>query len=212
MAWLFRVAPAMDGSSGDISRVRTGDSVGPIARRDVARALSHQQFAELYVSAYRTLWCIASAVTGNRSKAGDVVQEASVIALSKLGDFDPGTSFVAWMAQIVRFVALNEGRRAQRERANLDRLAQERDPGYATLEVPAMDPRVESALAELDEVVRLCVVLRTVSDMGYKEISQALGIPEGTAMSHVFRARKVLREKLKSMNPLGEASASGGAA
>lgn len=200
----------MDGSSGDISVLRAGGSVGPNAGGEAARALTAERYAELYVSAYRTLWCIASAVTGNRSKAGDVVQEASVIALSKISEFDPATSFTAWMGQIVRFVALNEGRRGQRERANLNRLAQEREVGYTAADLPTMDPRLEAALSELDETVRTCVVLRTVENMGYKEISQALGIPEGTAMSHVFRARKVLREKLKDMDPAG-AGGTGGA-
>lgn len=200
----------MDGSSGNISVLKAGGSVGPNPGQEDARALTPERYAELYVSSYRTLWCIAGAVIGNRSKAGDVVQEASVIALSKLGEFDPETSFTAWMGQIVRFVALNEGRRGQRERANLNRLASEREVGYTAADLPTMDPRIEAALAELDEMARLCVVLRTVVDMGYKEIAQALGIPEGTAMSHVFRARKVLREKLKGMDPAGSHEGQGG--
>lgn len=202
----------MDGSSRDISAQRAGGSADPNTGSDAVRALTADRYADLFVAAYRTLWCIASAVTGNRSKAGDVVQEASVIALSKLGDFDPDTSFTAWMGQIVRFVALNEGRRTQRERVNLNRLSKEREVGYSASDLPAMDPRIESALAELDETVRLCVVLRTVLDMGYREISQSLGIPEGTAMSHVFRARKVLRDKLKGMDPAEADCGAGGAA
>ncbi len=202
----------MDAETSDISLSKPGGLEGPPSALESARTLSTERFAELYLSAYRTLWCIASAVIGNRSKAGDVVQEASVIALSKLSEFDPNTNFTAWMAQIVRFVALNEGRRVQRERANLVRLAPQRETMTTITDVPSMDPRIEAALGKLDETARLCIVLRTVVDMGYTEISQALGIPEGTAMSHVFRARKVLRESLRALEPTRERPSAGGGA
>lgn len=202
----------MDAQASDISLSKPGGLAGPTSAVESARALSTEKFAELYLSAYRTLWCIASAVTGNRSKAGDVVQEASVVALSKLSEFDPNTNFTAWMAQIVRFVALNEGRRAQRERTNLDRLALQRETMTSVADVPSMDPRIEAALGKLDETARMCIVLRTVVEMGYAEISQALGIPEGTAMSHVFRARKVLRESLRGLEPSREDTGTGGGA
>ena len=70
--------------------------------------------------AYRTLWCVAAAVLGTRTDADDVVQDAAAVALVRLGDFDPGTDFVAWMAQIVRYSALNRARLRQRHRKNGD--------------------------------------------------------------------------------------------
>ena len=60
------------------------------------------------------------------------------------------------------------------------------------------DDRVVAALRTLDETVRCCLLMRTLRDMPYREISLALDIPEGTAMSHVYRARARLRELLVS--------------
>jgi len=78
--------------------------------------LTASDFAARFEASFRLLWTIASGITGDRSTAEDVVQDAAVIALGKLSEFDPGTSFNAWMGQIVRFVALNHARKHQRRR------------------------------------------------------------------------------------------------
>ena len=60
----------------------------------------------------------------------------------------------------------------------------------------SFDDDVLKALDALEETARACLLLRTVMDMPYKEVSLALDIPEGTAMSHVHRARKTMRDRL----------------
>ena len=175
--------------------------------------LSRRQFAEFFQESWRTLWCVTAAVLGGRDEVEDVLQEAALIAIGKLGDFDPRTNFVAWMAQIVRYTALNTARRRARRRAvtsiHDDLLEQAagskgRDNGSILTsgrgELPvyeeAFDDRLLGALKSLGETPRACLLLRTVQDMSYREISQVLGIPEGTAMSHVHRTRQALRERL----------------
>src|SRR6267142_2524601 len=76
--------------------------------------LTPAAFATQYQGSWRALWCIAAAVVGDRAQADDVLQEAAMIALGKLSQFDPASNFVAWMGQIVRFVALNHSRRRNR--------------------------------------------------------------------------------------------------
>ena len=124
------------------------------------------------------------------------MQEAAVIALGKLSEFSPGTSFVAWMGQIVRYVAMNatrkEGRRGALLRSGAAPEVQRGvGPGGAGL-----PPGLEAAMGELDETARSCLLLRIVGGMSYQQISAALGVPEGTAMSHVFRARKALASRV----------------
>lgn len=60
----------------------------------------------------------------------------------------------------------------------------------------AFDDRVLRALDGLDETPRACLLLRVINELSYKEIGRALDIPEGTAMSHVFRARRYMMERL----------------
>src|SRR6185503_14289646 len=73
--------------------------------------LTPHDFAAHFQSAWRTLWYVAAAVLGGRSGADDVVQEAAIVALDKLHQFQPGTNFLAWMSRIVRYTALNHARR-----------------------------------------------------------------------------------------------------
>ncbi|QOJ00482.1 MAG: sigma-70 family RNA polymerase sigma factor [Phycisphaeraceae bacterium] len=165
----------------------------PPAPPPVAR-LTNDEFGEKFRSAWRVLWCVAASVTVDRASADDVVQEAAVVALGKLDEFDPATNFTAWMAQIVRFVALNQGRKAARRRGLES--ADDAAPGRHESRHDALDHRVEAALEGLDETPRACLIMRTVLGMSFKDIAAALGIPEGTAMSHAFRARHAMRDRL----------------
>jgi len=174
--------------------------------------LTPDRFAALYREHHRTLWYIAASVHGDRTHAHDVVQEAAMIAMSKLADFDPATSFTAWMGQIVRFVALNEGRKLQRTRArgsggNPANDESHYEPIPFTLNASSLHPSlvpsladfdqsVASAIAMLDEKARACLLLRTVQGLSYAAISTTLAMPEGTVMSHVHRAKAQLREQL----------------
>ena len=69
-----------------------------------------------------------------------------------------------------------------------------------TRELPAdqvhFDDELMLALNSVADTARTCLVLHTLSDMGYPGISKLLGIPEGTAMSLVHRTRKALRDRL----------------
>ncbi|MCA9242460.1 MAG: RNA polymerase sigma factor [Phycisphaerales bacterium] len=177
-----------------------------LARQGSAPALATEAFGRAFRQHFRTLWLIACGVTRKPDLAEDVVQEAAVIALRKLAEFDPNTSFVAWMGQIVRFVAMNQSRREQRRRAVPLEAAAEPAAGTTSEEAGAgggfdpnwFDDRVLAALAEIAEIPRACLLLRTVQGLSYAEISAALDVPAGTAMSHVFRSRQTLRRKLGS--------------
>jgi RNA polymerase sigma-70 factor, ECF subfamily len=178
--------------------------------------LTSQRFAERFQDAWRALWCIAAAVTADRTAADDILQEAAVVALGKLEQFDPATNFTAWMGKIVRFIALNHGRRRQRtattsvdphsievlplssriQNQPTDRMPDLTEHGQLETGTEAFDDRVLGALRTLEETARACLLLRTLQDMPYRDIALALDIAEGTAMSHVHRARMAMRERL----------------
>lgn len=185
---------------------RPADESAPIGGTPAAR-----EFAAQLQESYPLLWTIAAGVTNNRGLAEDVVQEAAIIALGKLNEFPPGANFIAWMAQTVRFVGLNLARREQKRRSialgavELPARDTGRTDGMDTLVTASgqisssqaeFDDALAKALARESDVARACLLLRTIQGLEYSEIAAALQIPEGTAMSHVHRARKRLREAL----------------
>lgn len=200
-------------------------------------ALDAEQFAVRLEASARVLWTVAAGVLGNRSYVEDVVQEAALIGLQKLDQFRPDSNFTAWMARIVRFVALNHARTQSRRRTHdSDPLQLDREPALARDAAgpapPAVDLRGEldpddgsfddelrGALAELKPVARSCLLLRTLLGLEYQEIASTLDIPLGTAVSHVHRARRLLRRRLAggptpspspAAPPLGAAAAKKG--
>lgn len=185
--------------------------VGQARQDEVAiRPLTPDDFVARFQESAAVFWCIAAAVLNDRSGVDDVLQESAMIALAKLNQFDPSTSLTAWCGQIVRNVARNHARLAKRRRAvdaDLRLVPAEESggapadrtlAGFAALhpDQAAFDDRVVRALAQIEETARACLLLRTLKDMSYREIALALGIPEGTASSHVHRARRALRDRL----------------
>ena len=168
------------------------------------------------------LWTVAAGVLGHPSDAEDVLQEACVMALDKRSAYQRGTNFTAWMASYVRNVALNHARKRQRRAttptapevlrelplsssAAVDLPLPIDARGQLTGEQHAFDDRMKAGLETLSVTQRSCLLMRTVLELSYREIASALDIPEGTAMSHVHRARTALRSYLENepaTNPL----------
>lgn len=182
-----------------------------------SRMLTRDEFGRQFEGSRRKLWWVAVSVLGRREQADDVLQDAAMIALGKLDEFDPATSFEAWMAQVVRFVALNAARKRARRAALAASGSEEpvaperidglriRSDGSVPRDQQAFDDRVVRALDGLPEIARACLLLRAVEGLSYREISVLLSIPEGTAMSHVHRARTAMRRSLSGDGAKGGA-------
>jgi RNA polymerase sigma-70 factor, ECF subfamily len=171
------------------------------------------RFAAQYREAYQRLTLVAAGVTGERESAEDIVQEAALIALGKIDQFEPGTNFSAWLAEIVRRCALNHRRKVNSRRtfpADPAALGQMNhvvasphqaspiaaESGAMLADQGAFDDDLAQALRQLGEDARSCLLLRVVEKLSYAEIAALLKIPEGTAMSHVHRSRALLRKML----------------
>lgn len=197
-------------------------------RRDVgARRESNEspkgfgtvEFCAAFQASFRVLWLIAVGTVREASHADDVIQDAAVVALGKLNEFQPGTNFTAWMGKVVRYVGLNHVRRERKHRAttvDLSTTDGERTLSGRSYEMKELAPesalfdqRVQRALDDVGDVARTCLLLRTVEGMTYDSISRLLDIPEGTAMSHVHRTRQLLRGRLAEFWAEGSASREG---
>jgi len=189
--------------------------------------LTREEFASLFQQTARTLWTLAAGVLGSSSEADDVLQEACIQALGKLEQFERGTSFPAWMGRFVRNVARNHARRLFRRNLGgtnrgslLEELpattSRDADPideaGALQEDQASFDDRLMGELQELAPLPRACLLLRTLLELSYAEISQALEIPEGTVASHVHRTRNLLKRRLRRELPARSNSGEGGPA
>jgi RNA polymerase sigma-70 factor (ECF subfamily) len=137
--------------------------------------------------------------------AEDVVQDAILRALGYFGSYRGGDAR-AWLLRILRNTAYDM--LAARRRHGTTSLDAGMGPDAAAgsaLQVadPADDPEValtrsedraglDRALAGLPVELRECLVLRELEELSYKQVAQVTGVPIGTVMSRLWRARQAL--------------------
>lgn len=130
--------------------------------------------------------------------AEDLTQEVLVKAWTKLASFQPGTHFRAWLFRIAgnHYLDSRRSRRSIRPQQLPDAL-QTCDPDpVAILLGRETQTRVEVALAEVPASFRGAFLLRTQEQLSFQEIAEILGLTEETARWRVFKARRLLLEKL----------------
>jgi RNA polymerase sigma-70 factor, ECF subfamily len=144
---------------------------------------------------------LARWLTRNTQDAEDVVQEAYLRAFRFFGGFRGGNTR-SWLLKIVRntcytWLHQNRGQRVTalfEEQVHTD-IAESQDPETLLLR-KAEGQSLNRALEELPTAFREVLVLLEVEGLSYKEIAEVLGIPIGTVMSRLARARQRLRKSL----------------
>jgi len=135
------------------------------------------------------------------SDAEDLVHDTIERALCFEGTFTPGTNLRAWLFQIQRSVLVTRYRRRKRERALLALFSHDSgvwlhpEPPHAPLPLSRATRR---ALDELPAHFRDVIELVDLGELSYKEAAEELAIPVGTVMSRLFRARRLLAERLST--------------
>ena len=160
-----------------------------------------ESFEELALPLFDSLYNFARWLSRDGDEAEDLVQETYAKALRGFAGFASGTDFRAWMFRILKNAFLNS-RTALRTRMTVA-LEDNENAEPATMQTPeslaladADREAVQRAIAALTPVYREVMLLCDVEEMKYQEIAEALGIPIGTVMSRVSRARRALRARL----------------
>jgi RNA polymerase sigma-70 factor (ECF subfamily) len=150
---------------------------------------------------FTSLYNFAHWLTHNQEEAEDLVQETYLKALKGFGSFQQGTNFRAWIYRILRntFLTSRSGLKVKMT-VPLDReeeaIAKPWETPEAALLAHADQQMLQSALESLPVQFREVIVLCDVEEMSYQEIAEIVGIPIGTVMSRLSRARKSMRELL----------------
>jgi len=198
-----------------------GESKDGIVREEadlVRRVLSGEKaaFEVLVMRYHRDLLRLLRRITRNAEDAEDLTQEAFLRAYRALDRFDLARPFRPWLWTIGIRLALQSLASRRRGEVSLD--GPEDDPGDERRQdgpwladersVRHLDERLlqrdlSDALDGLDPMHRAILILRVVEERTYEEIASLLGIPIGTVMSRLSRARRNLRQRLAGWLPAG---------
>lgn len=135
---------------------------------------------------------------GNASAADDLVQDCLERALSRLHLWRRGTDLRAWLFTLMHNLYVNQLRRGGREMV-LEEIPERSSDANAD---HGRMGEIEQALALLQPDQREILLMVTLEGLSYREVAAVIGIPEGTVMSRLARARERLRRALD-----GESSA-----
>ncbi len=165
------------------------------------RRTDAESFETLAMPMFTSLYNFAHWLTHNREEAEDLVQETYLKALKGFVSFQQGTNFRAWMYRILRntFLTSRSGLSVKMT-VPLDReedaVGLPTDTPEAVLLARADQQMVQGALERLPVQFREVILLCDMEEMSYQEIAEIVGIPIGTVMSRLSRARKSMRELL----------------
>lgn len=160
-----------------------------------------EAFDRLVVPEIPVLLRVARSLTRNDADAEDLVQDVLIRSYRAIDRFD-GRHPRAWLLTITRNTHVNRQRRRRPELmrdpdAQLEVASALTALDEATCVDATFDAEVEAALEQLDALFRSVVDAVDVRGLAYAEAATELGIPVGTVMSRLHRARKRIRDHLE---------------
>src|ERR1700689_3121025 len=161
--------------------------------------LAAESFEQLAMPHFERLYNFACWLTQDRQEAEDLVQETYAKALKGFSSFRQGTNFRAWIYKILRntFLTSRTGLKASATmpidvEGEEEALPTTKETPESILLQRSDWQRGQQAMEQLPVAYRAVLLLCEVEEMSYQEISATLGIPIGTVMSRLSRARKML--------------------
>lgn len=179
----------------------------------IASALSGDQkaYTALVNQHKAAIFHIINKIVRNDEAAHDLVQETFMKAFSSLASYRSEYRFSTWLYKIAANASIDYLRKRRIQALSLDRPMETRD-GTLEIEVPdySYHPErdlmrkeqrfsIEEAIDSLPKKYREVIVFRHKEDKSYEEIADLLGIPVGTVKARIFRARELLKKKLRHL-------------
>lgn len=158
------------------------------ARHNLYTQLVRDHSADLYRFAFR--WC------GQSHCAEDLVAEAFTEAWKALPKLKDTAKARAWLFQILRRRCYRLAERRDRERAVVALGAHDLADHHDDHQRAILNDSLQQAIGDLDDKLRLPFLSVTVQGLGCREAAEELGIPLGTLLTRVRRAKQLLQEAL----------------
>ncbi len=151
-----------------------------------------RSLAELVGHWHEPVWRYVRRMLGRPGLADDVSQEVWAAALKALPALQQPQRFAPWLFTITRRAVMDHLREKYSEADPLDGDPAQSDDVDAVLD----RAQVAEGLAELPVCEREVLILFYLHDLALEECAQVLAIPAGTVKSRLFRARRLLRDRL----------------
>lgn len=188
----------------------TPNSGGTDERALIARTLAGDDdaFAALVRTHQATVYNIAYRLVGQRETAQDLAQETFLRAFKALDTFDLNKPFGPWLYRIATNLSINWVKRARLPTISLDApYPADGEAGPLAIPDTSTEPAARFAQAEMQTQLRKAILslppdyravieLRHFQEMSYEEMAEALNAPVGTVKTRLFRARRLLRDRL----------------
>jgi RNA polymerase sigma-70 factor (ECF subfamily) len=185
------------------SPVRHGADNDPVAGR----------FSDQLIAVLPRLRRFARGLAGSTVEADDLVQTACERALARRHQFQEGTRFDSWMFRILQTIWIDQlrARMVRREDAELADARLASDESVRRVEARLSLGEVRRAVDRLPPDQRAALFLVTVEGLSYKEAATVVGVPVGTIMSRLARARAALQTQLEAGGGLAGSTRDAGA-
>ena len=173
---------------------------------DNRHAIGRQDFETLMLPYLDAAFNVARWLVRNDSDASDIVQESYLRAFRSFARYQGGDPR-CWVLAIVRNASRTWLRRERGVRATLtlDEHACETRSNDQTPEQQLIckirQDTVRACIESLSPEYREVLILRELEELSYKEIAEVVGVPIGTVMSRLSRARRQLQFRLGSNGP-----------
>ncbi len=149
------------------------------------------------------VYTLARYLLRNGADAEDAVQECYLRALRHFDTYR-GPAMKPWLFAILRNVCRSEFVRRSGVALTIDGRAEEEEDAIPLWQEAPLSPEadmlrqrdaetIRGLVAELPDLFREAIVLREINDLSYSEIADVVGVPIGTVMSRLARARALLR-------------------
>jgi len=178
---------------------------------DRARTGEQSAYTELVRRYQPQVQAVCLKMVHNRETARDLTQETFVKAFGALATFDRTYTFSTWLYKIARNTCIDHFRRSKLETFSIDAPLRTRE-GEMERDFPSSIHTPErhlllkergrlitEAIDSLPDKYREVIHMRHTQELPYEEIADKLGVPLGTVKARLFRARELLKKRLKTL-------------
>jgi len=160
-----------------------------------------EKFNALYEKVFPVIIKVSYRMTGSRTVAEDLCQEAFIRYYEKFPSIPDEKEAMYWLIRVVKNLTLNYQKRKQREQKAYQKYIQEPakkpETGETQLLLEETKESIQKLLDKLPEKLKTALVLREYGNLSYKEIAKILKITEANVKVRVFRARETIGSMIK---------------